>query len=118
MSSERPSITEITFDLSEALVKRAARHFWIRYIGLHGFIIYGLCLVMLAYFILIGALNWFTLIVAIVVVGACILYPVSYIVHMNRLMQELQELSPPTIEFNISDEGLASRSALGSSNLK
>src|SRR6266508_5520735 len=111
-------MTAITFNLSEDLAKRAVRHFWLRQFGLQGFAIYGLCTILLLYFIVTDNINWFAWVFAIVVVGACILYPATYIFHLKRVKQELRAFSSPTIVWNISADGLISRSALGSSSVK
>lgn len=104
---------EITVQYSRDLIKQAVWKFWVRSIGLSGFVGFFVVCVGFLYFLLSGDRSWFVGFLGAVVLIAAGIGIVSYFIYLNRSMEKFKRMDEPTAKFRFTDDLIGIESNIG-----
>ncbi|CAN5662948.1 hypothetical protein BH24ACI3_BH24ACI3_05100 [soil metagenome] len=104
---------EITVQYSRDLIKQAVWKFWVRSIGLSGFVGFFVVCVGFLYFLFSGDRSWFTGFLGAVVLIAAGIGVASYFIYLNRSMEKFNRMDEPTAKARFTDDLIAIESDIG-----
>jgi hypothetical protein len=108
---------EIEVKYSKQIIKFAVWKYWIRSIGIGGFISFAFLVVGFLYVLISGDRSWFLGVLG-AVVGLSVLFAiVLYFVTLKRSMEKFLQMDKPTAIFHFTDERIRIVSDIGSSEL-
>jgi hypothetical protein len=104
---------EVTVRYSRELIRYAVRRFWVRSIGVGGFISFAVALLTFFYFLIAGDRSWLLGFLGSVA-GLCLLIGVmSYHIYLSRSMEKFKRMETPTAKFRFTDDRIGIESDIG-----
>ncbi|MCE5268738.1 MAG: YcxB family protein [Planctomycetaceae bacterium] len=98
---------------SEALVKRTAMRFWVRYVGWRGFSAAAAMAALFLYLLSIGESSWYVPAFGTALAVLLLLECSFYFVNRHRALATLRQMAAPMATFDLSDAGISTESDLG-----
>jgi len=104
---------EITVRYSPELIKFAVRQFWVRSVGLGGFIAFAIASLAFVYFLITGDRSWILGLLGSIV-GLCLVFGVlSYKIYLRRSMEKFKRMETPQAKFRFTDDRIGIESDIG-----
>jgi YcxB-like protein len=108
---------EIRAEYTEALIARATKRFWVRFIDWHGFAAIAVAAVLVVYLFVVDGPTATVLAFAGVLVFAIAVGTAVYYVYRNRALSVFRRMGTPHAVFKFTDEGISTRSDLGGGDM-
>ncbi len=104
---------EITVRYSPELIKFAVWQFWVRSVGLGGFVSFAVALLAFVYFLIAGDRSWLLGFLG-ALVGLCLILGVlSYNIYLSRSMEKFKRMDTPKAKFRFTDDRIGIESDIG-----
>ena len=109
---------EVTIEYSEAILRQAARRFWVRFIGWDGFLAFGIAVAGFATLLFLGNRSWYTGAIGAVCAMGLAVGLIAYPVYLKRALSIFRQMETPQVTFRFDEEGISAESDLGSSSIQ
>ncbi|MHC4504361.1 MAG: YcxB family protein [Planctomycetota bacterium] len=109
---------EVTVEYTEAMIRRAVRRFWTRFLGWDYLAALFVGLAAFVALLLLGYAGWYTVVLGTVVALAVIVGASAYFVYLKRSMGILKQMESPQAVFRFDEDGVSTQSDLGSSTMR
>jgi hypothetical protein len=104
---------EITVSYSDDILRFTVWKFWIRSIGVGGFIGFAVICVAFLYLFLSGNRSWFVGFLGAMVCVSFGIGVVSYFIYLNRSLEKFRRMDTPSAKFRFSDDRIGIESDIG-----
>ena len=109
---------QFLLNYTEALIRQAAFHFWVRTVSKRFFAVLALCCGSFAYLLFTTEPGWEVGALGAILIIAMAFVALVYFVHYKKSMEKFRAMGSPVASFEVSDLDFSFSSSLGSTTLK